>query len=290
MNCNHAIELLDSYVKGTATENNKKALESHLKTCKTCQKQLELYRVFISDATKIEDDFPVPSQLNAKIKYTIQQARETRESKKIPFWMNKQLLSTATACAFLLVAGIWGASNYTKLQNAAGISKIETASSITTNQVTETAPKKEQAITQAPTPSPAVMAKAKQVAEIPDNSATNEAITQDTVPVPQLAEEPPVLEASDDISAYSGGADANATDAAKSETALMQRRMVPTEDATISSEWKEVVLATFPHEILSEDTFLVTATKADLEALMGCSVDADETKTQLTIRFLTLEH
>lgn len=290
MKCNHAIELFDSYVKGTATENNKKALESHLKTCEACQKQLELYRVFISDATKIEDDFPVPSQLNAKIKYTIQQARETRETKKIPFWMNKQFLSTATACAFLLVAGIWGASNYTKLQNAAGISNIETASSVTTNQVTETDPQKKQTAPEVPTPSPAVMAKAKQVAENPDNSATNEVIMQDTVPVPQLAEEPPVLEVSEDISAYSGGADANSAKDAKSEPALMQRMMVPTEDVTISFEWKDEILATFPHEILSEDTFLVTATKADLEALMGCSVDADETKTQLTIRFLALEH
>ena len=128
MKCNHAVALFDSYLKGNATQEEKTALENHIATCKICKKQLDLYRFYFTDV-KIENDFPVPSQLNAKIKYTIHQAKG---KKKVPFWRSKHVLSFATACTFMLVAGIWGISHYAQLQNYADTPVTETAAPAST--------------------------------------------------------------------------------------------------------------------------------------------------------------
>lgn len=108
MKCSHASALFYDYLKQTISPSDRKLLEEHLNECSACQKQWEAYRFFFENS-KIENDFPVPSQLNAKIKYTIHQAKN---SKKVPFFRSKQVLTWATTCSFLLVAGIWGSSYY----------------------------------------------------------------------------------------------------------------------------------------------------------------------------------
>lgn len=294
MKCNQITELFDSYLKKTATSQEVQALETHIKTCESCRKQLELYRLYFADV-KIEDDFPVPSQLNAKIKYAIQQARETKETKKIPFWQNKRILSAATACAFLFVASVLGVANYDKLQNAAKTPvTVETpvpAVIEKTVNITSDIPKQ----TPEAVPTPATVKESRQ---IPQASVTDEPVT------PQMAEAYVLPDTSGEIQAYSGGSAVNtAADAATEitekeeiteitgevEPFIMQRNIKVAEDITLSSDWKDKILEAFPHEVISEEVFLVTITKAELETLLEFPLDADETKTQLTIRFTTLD-
>ncbi|MBO5409178.1 MAG: zf-HC2 domain-containing protein [Clostridia bacterium] len=114
MKCSQATALFDEYLNNTIQPSDEKQLTEHLKTCASCQKQWEAYRFFFENAS-IEEDFLVPSQLNAKIKYTIHQAKN---NKKVPFFLNKQLLAGVTACSFLLVGTLWGASHYQQLKEA----------------------------------------------------------------------------------------------------------------------------------------------------------------------------
>ena len=273
MKCKHIVELFDSYVNGTADVGVKQAIEDHLKTCDACRKQLELYRFYFQDV-KIENDFPVPSDLNAKIKYAIHQ---TKQKKKIPFWQNKRILSAATVCAFLLVAGIWGTSNYTKLQNAANTVTVENTASITKET------------DEPPLATPEVVQYTRQIPEPSVTTPTN---------APEVAAIEPLSDHSTQIAAYAGNEEANIggggevnqdsgdTIATNEEAFTLKRNIVATEDVTVLAEWKEQILSQFPNEELSENTYLVTVTKPELEALLGCSIDADENKAQLILRFV----
>ncbi len=273
MKCKQIVALFDSYISGTADVTVQKTVEDHLKTCEACKKQLALYRFYFQDA-KIENDFPVPSDLNAKIKYTIHQAKQ---QKKVPFWQNKRILSTATACAFLFVAGLWGISNYAKLQDAANPVIVETATPVT------------QKTNESPLATPEVIQHTRQLPEPSVTTQTN---------VPEIAAIEPLSDQSTQIAAYSGneegnfggggGAKQNSEDliANNEEVFTLKRNAVVSEDLTVLAEWKEQILSQFPNEELAENTYLVTVTKLELEELMECSVDADENKTQLILRFV----
>lgn len=273
MNCKETVALFDSYVNKTINSAEKQALEEHLKTCETCRKQLELYSFYFSDV-KIEDDFLVPSQLNAKIKYTIQQAREQKETKKIPFWQNKRIFSAATACAFLLMAGIFGISNYQALQDAAKSPVIETNDPVIQGEIANLNTALEQSET------PAMAKESRQVTPVYNNHEET---------LPETANEAPTPEVSEDVAAYSGEANTNFTADAVAEPFTMTRTVAAPEDISLSVDWKDTILTQFPHEVITEDIFLVTVTKAELEAITGQIVETDETKTQLFIRFTASE-
>ena len=114
MKCSQATALFAEYLNQTIQPADKKQLTEHLKECPSCQKQWEAYRFFFANSD-IEEDFLVPSALNAKIKYTLHQAKN---NKKEPFFQNKQLLAGLTACSFLLVGTLWGTSHYRQLKEA----------------------------------------------------------------------------------------------------------------------------------------------------------------------------
>ena len=270
MNCKETVALFDSYVNKTINPAEKQALEEHLKTCETCRKQLELYSLYFSDV-KIEDDFLVPSQLNAKIKYTIQQAREKKEAKKIPFWQNKRILSAATACAFLLMAGLWGASNYSGLKKAANTTAIKTNEPVIQGEIANLNTASEQSET------PAMAKESRQVTPVYNHHEET---------LPEAANEAPIPEVSEDVAAYSGEADTNFTTDAVAEPFTMTRTVAAPEDISLSVDWKDTILTQFPHEVITEDIFLVTVTKAELETITGQILETDETKTQLFIRFI----
>ena len=277
MNCKQTIELFDRYVNGTLDSAKKKELECHLNTCEECKKQLELYRFYFSDV-KIEDDFPVPAQLNAKIQYTLQQARLAKDPKKIPFWQNKRILSAATACAFLFVASILGVSNYEKLQNAAKTSVVVGTPAISSNETAKVVPEQ----TPEPTSAPVM---ARTTRQTPQISVADE-------PVLPQDEAAFISDTTNDIAAYSEEEHTNSvTEDTQEESSAafnLQRTVVPAEDITLSPDIKEAILLTYPYEILSEDVYLVAVTKAELETILGYPLDTEE-KDQLIIRFTTIE-
>ncbi len=282
MKCKQTAEFFDSYINGTINAADKQSLENHLEACESCRKQLELYRFYFSDV-KIENDFPVPSQLNAKIKYTIEQARAAKATKKIPFWQSKRILSVATACAFLFVAGIWGGANYTKLQDAASTPVIETTNPITQGEPASVE-EADRILSDSSVSAPVLAKQAGEAAQIP---------VQTEKTMPMLAAANPIPDVSNNQATYSAETNANlATDTVAGteiETFHLTRNLQEPEDLAISLEWKEKILTHFPHEVISEDTFLITATKAELESFLECSLDADETKTQLTVQFVSAE-
>lgn len=261
MKCGRITGLFDSYIKGTATREEQAILENHIATCEACRKQLELYRYYFSD-TAIEDDFSVPARLNASIQYAIHQERS---KKKIPFWQNRRIISAATACAFALVAGIWGISNYQNLKDMTQTLKQETVQPIPTEPATGVDEPESDSGSQ---PAPRKM--------VPDTPApaniTADATTEDA-----------------QIAAYSEEASAPVHHAYTMGRTLLQPIMQTPQEIVIADTWMENLLAQFPNEIISEDIYLVTVTKAELEEFLGCSTDANEEAEQLVIRFVSIE-
>ncbi len=301
MNCKHAAELFDSYIKKTASKEDAAALEAHIANCDSCRKQLELYRFYFTD-TNIENDFLVPSQLNAKIKYTIQQAKENaKNTKKIPFWQNKRILSAATACAFLFVAGILGVSNYEKLQNAAKTPvSVETPVVLTEEKSRTSVPVAQEQMPE-PVPTPQTVSVPESVSAPVAAKVSKNATRvpeKNEKAAPEAAELSVLADTSDEIQAYGSGGSTNASaedtltyqSDSETQSVKMQRNLVIAEDITLSFDQKDAVLTAYPHEVIADDLFLVTVTKAELETLLGSSVEADETKTQLVIRFIATEH
>ncbi len=249
MKCSHAISLFDEYLKQTISLSDKQELTEHLKTCASCQKQWEAYRFFFENSN-IEEDFLVPSQLNAKIKYTIHQAKN---NKKVPFFQNKQLLAGLTACSFLLVGAVFGTSYYQQLKDA----RTQPDTGIVEPMVRT----------------------------VDDPSKMAESISDEPNPARALSMDP-TIETKNDTPAYLG----DETENAPSNIMMVQEAMPTQNEVKISDQWQEKILIAFPHEVLTEDTYLVMATKEELEQLLGCSVDADESASQLTIQFVKLSN
>ena len=262
MKCKHAVELFDSYLKGTANGEERTNLENHLATCEVCRQQFELYRFYFSGVT-VENDFPVPSQLNAKIKYAVYQ--QAHKHKKVPFWQNKRILATATACAFLFVIGIMGTSYFSKIKDASNSTNTEAITDAVQTQELFLASASETELPTAKNPSP------RSVIVANESVATANAQTLE--------------EAETTIPAYDGETVETPRHFMMGATVFYKNENT-SPDLQIDSEWMDAILSEFPHEVLTEDTYLVTVTAEELETLMGCSVDADETKSQLTLQFV----
>lgn len=353
MKCNHIVELFDSYLKGTATSQESSALEQHIATCETCRKQLELYRIFFADVN-IENDFPVPPQLDAKIKYAVYQAKST---KKVPFWQNKRILSAATACAFLFVVGIFGASRYSKIKEAAQVSNPQLVQTVdfstgetdsndvvtaepedvaqipTQEQILNDAaasektipeesnnakPQKEEKVspkaTEKPKSSSKVVAESapkatpkpnntQKTASADTNTATKAAPDVNTKVVATEAADTPktVSEKATDSAMVSESGTKKALSPTPHPTpqstqkpmdatiysarGISQENTETDKNIVIADQWKEPILANFPHQAISNDTYLVTITKTELEAVLGYPTDANAGQSQLTLQF-----
>lgn len=264
MKCDHIVSLFDSYLNGTASIDDVAALEQHIATCESCRNRLELYRFYFRDTT-IEDDFPVPSQLNAKIKYAIHQESS---KKKMPFWQNKRILSAATACALLFTVGIFGASHYAKMKEVAQTPSVESTDSI--KAVKETAPSAEFP---------------KDPKKIPESKST----TEEIVNSPATADLSALPEETAQIPAYSGDTSAATSTEFKISTRAIPRVITESSyDALLAEQWMEPILTKFPHEVLEDNTYLITATKQELEEFLGFSTGVTENKEQLVLKFVEI--
>lgn len=274
MNCKEVSNLFCDYLADTLSGETKQQLEEHLQSCPSCQKDWKTYQLFFTNSS-MENDFPVPSQLNAKIKYTINQAKN---KKKVPFYRNRQVLSYATACCFLLVAGIFGTSHYQQL-------KTEIQNPSATNEI--------QVVLQEPvaTQSPIATQAPSQPTLAPTKSISQPALVTDVVaPAVSPAAEPIVAE--EPVVANEPVVAAEETDHQTQETTTYAREVdepmaiaEQPEDINLSIEFKDALLEQYPHTELAKNTYAVAITKAELSAFVQSELPLDE-KCEYVIVFV----
>ncbi len=302
MNCKQAENLFDAYKRGTLQDT--KALEEHLANCQSCKKSWEIYQLFFAD-TAIEQDFPVPNQLNAKIKYTLQQAKN---KKKVPFYRNKQVLSYATACCFLLMAGLWGTSHYQTLKKDINPSVLttdvqtESVKSIPTsspvpetvalqsgseevNQLKRTIPAAPPVQTQAP------IAKAQPEEVVKNETAPSETMQNEVMVLSDTsyhtADNTPAVVSDETNTSESdksaGGGGGGASVYARQTESTLPIAEYPA-DFTVSQEHRLEILENYPHVELSENVYAVTIPREELAKILQVSIDTEE-KNEYIIEF-----
>ena len=273
MKCKQAEALIDEYNRNELSPEKKQAFEDHIQSCASCKKLLETYRLLLSD-TKIEDDFPMPPQLNAKILYALQQVRE---EKKVPFYRNKRVISFATACCFLLAAGIFGANNYEQFKAlfrpsmlTSEIQTVTTQKTPTkTNSPSETETKNAQVTPQTEpiteqTPAPKIRAQSASTLSEPDDA---------TAPVSDSSYTTQPSEMSEPIVAVQRN----------------QEQLPISEhpaDFTVSGELKDEILENYPHTELAENIFSVQIPEEKLEEILNIMLDFEEPKSEFVLEFL----
>lgn len=282
MNCKEASNLFSELRLGTLSPETQQELEEHLNHCQSCQKEWKIYNLFLAD-TRIEEDFPIPSQLNAKIKYTIDQAKN---KKKVPFYRNKQVLACATACCFLLMAGIWGTSHFEALKNDVHSTRITSQEQETAPQNTKTAdtmeiPPEQNIPAYDPQPTPAVQPVTPKTAPTTTDSATQDLLAD--------TENAGIAPASETTLPSGGGG--SAADGEPYDASTFSRQL-PTDgdqgeysaDLTVSVQFCAELLEHYPNTQLAEQTYLITITKAELEEVLKETTTLEE-KSEYIILF-----
>ena len=303
MKCSQATALFDEYLNKTIQPADEKQLTEHLKACASCQKQWETYRFFFENAS-IEEDFLVPSQLNAKIKYSIHQAKN---NKKVPFFQNKQLLAGLTACSFLLVGTLWGTSYYQQMKEAhmqPQTPVVEPMVRSVPAPVQQPVEEKNESVEESNTPPVA-----KQKPNVPKAQPK---VTQ-SEPVSQQQSEAEITESQNDVmtadvteapfSAAYGRRNGGAAPAPVSEEPVLltedtpemlyddsadtQVEQTPANIATItlSKSWQDIILSNAPYTQISETCYQVEVNKQTLEGLIGEPVFCPEETLSFQITF-----
>lgn len=287
MKCSAAQNLFGEYLKGSLSQEEIANLEHHLHDCEECKTKWETYRVFFSD-TQIEQDFPVPSQLNAKIKYTLQQAKN---KKKIPFYRNKQVLSYATACCFLLMAGLFGTSHFEQMKEDVK-QPVVTKEIITGTMqntpaetplpepvMTETAAKQTPKLTKAvPDSNKTVMPSSApetnhNTAELLADSITSQdAVEESQNEALMVAETAAEYEEPTTYARHGGGG----------SLPILEHPA----DFTVAESLRSQILDNYPHTKLSENLFSVQIPEDYLETLLGISIDTEESTTEYILEFI----
>lgn len=290
MKCKEASNLFLEHRLGTISQENKQALEEHLNHCQSCQKAWETYSLFLSDA-QIEDDFPIPSQLNAKIKYTIHQAKN---KKKVPFFRSKQVLSYATACCFLLVAGIWGTTHFEQIKEDIQTPLLATETHIEQPVETETENREQEIpVADSTTSQPE-----------PLSNQPVEKTTPKPAPVQYQALQSDVGQTEATTSAAEPLADQtstitedyNSVDVANDVTepvnpAVFSRQIDSSvaigeypADISVNTQFQAALLEGYPHTKLTDTVYSITITKAELEEILQKETTLEE-KSEYIIEF-----
>ncbi len=285
MKCKEASDLFSEKRLGTISPENKQALEEHLHHCQSCQKAWEAYSLFLSDA-RIEDDFPLPSQLNAKIKYTIHQAKN---KKKVPFFRSKQVLSYATACCFLLVAGIWGTSHFEQIKEDIQTPLLATESRLEQAQaplpediVAENVPSQPE-----PTEQPTVLKNKVNPAPVQNRELVpqKEQLEMTTSASEPLADQTStVTEELNSVEVANGATEpANAATFSRQADYGVAIAEYPA-DITVNNQFQAALLEGYPHTQLTDTVYQITITKAELEEILQTETTLEE-KSEYVIEF-----
>lgn len=290
MNCKEATDLFSEHRMETLPQAKKQALEEHLNHCQSCQKAWKAYSVFFAD-TGIENDFLIPSQLNAKIKYTI---HEANNKKKVPFFRSKQVLSYATTCCFLLVAGIFGASHFGQLQENINTPYVATVSDVQKTEAMETtAPQPEfsSADTQDVQPTPPAVRNISKPTPAPKKNNISESTPENVTtpasePLADMANQK-IAPASEEGASGGGGASLEAYNAYYTITRQVDQSLAISEypaDLTVSAEFQTTLLENYPHTELTASVYSITITKAELEEILEITTELEE-RTEYIIAF-----
>lgn len=281
MNCKEASNLFSELRLETLSPEAQQELEEHLNHCQSCQKEWKIYNLFLAD-TRIEEDFPIPSQLNAKIKYTIDQAKN---KKKVPFYRNKQVLAFATACCFLLMAGIWGTSHFEALKNDMHSTQITSQDQETAPQNVKTAdtmeiPPEQNIPAYDPQPTPAVQPVTPKNAPTTTDYATQDPLAD--------TENAGIAPASETTLPSGGGSEAGGENSDASPFSRQRpedgNQAEHSADLTVNAQFCAELLEHYPNTQLAEQTYLITITKAELEEVLKETTTLEE-KSEYIILF-----
>ena len=134
LKCKDVIGMFDEYMNNNLDKTNSDDFIKHIELCENCRKDFELYKAYFSDIN-IENDFAFPNDLNAKIKYKL---NDIKKEKKFLF-RPKIVLTYATSISFLLLIGIFGSTymeNLKKPLENPKTAQIEIETPIPTNKPT----------------------------------------------------------------------------------------------------------------------------------------------------------
>lgn len=307
LRCRNLSDWFEEYLNGTISQPTKQAFESHLEECPHCRKQFELYQKYFQNR-EIESDFKLPSDLNAKIKYTVFQAKQ---AKKTPVWRRKQTLAFVTAVSFLFVAGIWGGGQFDLWKKETVLPQNEQMMLSGENFQSDTAvpqepnPKIEQSVPVAETPAvldttpqpkkkviptaqPTVTPQPSELsAEVLQESGT---LASETDGAQAVSEE----NLSDSGSASGGGGGSPGHQQTQSPAMLFNARNIPltadlapeTVDITLDQKYKEVLLGKYPFVFLEDEIYRIDITHEELLAELGEETGIEDTnQTAFVIRF-----
>ena len=123
MKCNECTEYFHEYLNKELDRKITEEFSEHIKACGKCKEEYELYNAYFG-LSKIEDDFSIPHNLDAKIIYKL---NTLKEAKKPKFkFETKKFLTYATSLSFLFVIAFFGTDYIDKLSDFRDKTTIET--------------------------------------------------------------------------------------------------------------------------------------------------------------------
>jgi len=99
MNCEEARMLIDAYIDGELTEEEKRALMDHAQACEVCAQELEAAELLRDTLAHLDDDVQVPLEAQAAWRKAVRAEAKKKNAKK---WMR---MGYAAAAAFVLLLG-----------------------------------------------------------------------------------------------------------------------------------------------------------------------------------------
>src|SRR5262249_35339539 len=84
MNCEQGEELINAYLDGELDERRRSELEQHLRSCSTCQEELERQRQFREEVLSQLPSFQAPRDLRTKVQAVIRQEQRSRSETLAP--------------------------------------------------------------------------------------------------------------------------------------------------------------------------------------------------------------
>ena len=114
MKCNECTEYFYEYLNKELDKRTSDEFSAHINTCRKCREEYKLYSAYFG-LSKIEDDFSVPNNLDAKIIYKL---NNLKEAKKPKFqFRTRKVLTYATSFSFLFVIAVFGTNYINKITN-----------------------------------------------------------------------------------------------------------------------------------------------------------------------------
>lgn len=102
MNCEEARMLIDAYIDGELSEEEKRALMDHAQACEMCAQELEAAELLRDTLAHMDDDVQVPIEAQAAWRSAVRAEAKKKNTKK---WM-RMTYAAAAALVLLIGAGV----------------------------------------------------------------------------------------------------------------------------------------------------------------------------------------